>query len=360
MIIREIMAVLFSPFNQRSVTFRNRIGVSPMCQYSAIDGLANDWHLVHLGSRAAGGAGLVMAEATAVSPEGRITPNCLGLWNDAQIEPLKRIAAFIAQQGAVPGIQLAHAGRKASCHRPRDGGHPIVPGQPQGWQTIAPSAVGYRNTDPVPAAMKAEDITLLIEHFVLAANRAFEAGFKMIEIHAAHGYLLNQFLSPLSNFRADAYGGSFENRIRLLFEVVQAVRHVWPEELPLWVRISCTEWVEGGWSLEESIQLASILMQLGVDLIDCSSGGNSPLQKIPVGPCYQVPFAEKIKKQAGVFTAAVGLITQASECEAIISMDKADMVLLAREFLRNPYFPLQAAGALKVDIEWPQQYIRAQ
>jgi 2,4-dienoyl-CoA reductase-like NADH-dependent reductase (Old Yellow Enzyme family) len=353
------MPALFTPFKLRSVTFKNRIGVSPMCQYSAVDGFANDWHLVHLGSRAVGGAGMVMGEATAISPEGRITPGCLGLWDDAQIGPLKRIASFLQEHGAVPAIQLAHAGRKASCLRPWEGGKPIAPDEPEGWQTIAPSAVGYRDSDPTPVAVSVEDIADIKKHFVMAAMRAISAGFRVVEIHAAHGYLLHQFLSPLSNFRFDQYGGSYENRIRLLCEVVEAVRMVWPEELPLWVRISATDWVEGGWGIEDSVQLAIRLKDLGADLIDCSSGGNSPLQKIPVAPGYQVPFAEQIKKESGISTAAVGMITEAEECEAIISTDKADMVLLAREFLRNPYFPLQAANELGADIAWPEQYLRA-
>jgi 2,4-dienoyl-CoA reductase-like NADH-dependent reductase (Old Yellow Enzyme family) len=353
------MSALFSPYSQRSVTYRNRIGVSPMCQYSATKGMANDWHLVHLASRATGGAGLVMAEATAVSPEGRITPGCLGLWNDAQAEQLARIAHFIASQGAVPGIQLAHAGRKASCQVPLQGGMPMAPNAPDGWQTLAASAVGYRDTDPQPEAMTIAQIEQLKADFRTAANRALLAGFKMIEIHAAHGYLVNQFLSPLSNFRKDAYGGSFENRIRLLSETAEAVRQVWPDNLPLWVRISATDWVAGGWTIEDSIRLAEILKPLGVDLMDCSSGGNSPLQQIPVGPCYQVPFADRIRKETGMATAAVGMITTAKQSEDIIARGQADMVLLAREFLRNPYFPLQAAKELGVDINWPSQYLRA-
>jgi 2,4-dienoyl-CoA reductase-like NADH-dependent reductase (Old Yellow Enzyme family) len=353
------MSALFSSYTQRSITYRNRIGVSPMCQYSAIEGMANDWHFVHLGSRATGGAGIVMAEATAISPEGRITPGCLGLWNDVQAEPLARIAHFITSQGAVPGIQLAHAGRKASCHVPWQGGLPIAISETDGWQTIAPSAVGYRNSDPQPAAMTIAQIEQLKADFRSAANRAHHAGIKMVEIHAAHGYLINQFLSPLSNFRNDAYGGSFENRIRLLCETVQEVRKVWPDDLPLWVRISATDWVEGGWTIDDSINLASILAPMGVDMLDCSSGGNSPLQQIPVGPCYQVPFAERIRKETGMATAAVGMITTAKQCEDIIVRGQADMVLLARELLRDPYFPLHAAKELGVDIAWPNQYLRA-
>jgi 2,4-dienoyl-CoA reductase-like NADH-dependent reductase (Old Yellow Enzyme family) len=353
------MSALFSSYSQRSVTYRNRIAVSPMCQYSATDGVANDWHFVHLGSRATGGAGLVIAEATAVSPEGRITPNCLGIWTVAQTEPLARIAAFLSSQGAVPGIQLAHAGRKASCHVPWQGALPMAPNQTDGWQTIAPSAIGYRESDPQPEAMTHAQIEQLKTNFKTAAARSLHAGFKMIEIHAAHGYLINQFLSPLSNFRNDAYGGSFENRIRLLCETVQEVRKVWPDDLPLWVRISATDWVEGGWTIDDSINLASILAPMGVDMLDCSSGGNSPLQQIPVGPCYQVPFAERIRKETGMATAAVGMITTAKQCEDIIVRGQADMVLLARELLRDPYFPLHAAKELGVDIAWPNQYLRA-
>ncbi len=353
------MSALFSPFTQRSITFRNRVGVSPMCQYSATDGLANDWHFVHLGTRATGGAGLVMVEATAVSAEGRITPGCLGLWNDEQAVALARIASFIASQGAVPGIQLAHAGRKASCRVPWQGGMPLDPHQPDAWQTLAPSAEGYRPTDPLPLAMNEAAIEKLVNDFVMAAERALQAGFQLIEIHAAHGYLLNQFLSPLSNRRNDAYGGSFENRTRLLGAIIKAVRVVWPGHLPLWVRISATDWVEGGWTLEDSMQLALLLSPLGVDLFDCSSGGNSPLQQIPVGPGYQAPFAADIRTKSGMATAAVGLLTSAVQCEEIIARGQADMVLLAREMLRNPYFPLQAAHELGGHADWPNPYLRA-
>ncbi len=351
------MAALFSGFEQRSVHFRNRIGVAPMCQYSAVDGIANDWHLVHLGSRAVTGAAMVMVEATAVSPEGRITYGCMGLWNKDQIAPLKRIADFITQQGSVPAIQLAHAGRKASSLKPWEGGKPLTPAD-GAWQTIAPSALGYRNTDPVPLEMSAEQIEILISQFMHAARRALDAGFKLVELHAAHGYLLHQFLSPLSNQRKDAYGGSFENRIRLLCQVTAAVRTVWPKDLPLWVRLSCTDWVAGGWSIEESVALSVRLKSLGVDLIDCSSGGASPLQSIPVAPGYQVPFARQIRQEAAIATAAVGMLTQPQQCEAIVEEQAADMVLLAREFLRNPTFPQTAAKGLGADLEWPNQYIR--
>jgi 2,4-dienoyl-CoA reductase-like NADH-dependent reductase (Old Yellow Enzyme family) len=353
------MSQLFTPFNSRSLTLRNRIVVSPMCQYSAIDGLANDWHLVHLGSRATGGAGLVMAEATAVLPEGRITNGCLGLWSDEQIAPLQRITQFIKSQGAAAGIQLAHAGRKASCHLPWHGAQPIAPTEPTGWQTMAPSALPYRSTHPVPRAMTPEDIDLFIHSFEAAAIRALEAGFDMIEIHAAHGYLLNQFLSPLSNHRTDDYGGSFENRIRLLCRVAERVRSVWPAHLPLWVRISATEWADGGWTLDDSVALSIILKDLGVDLVDCSSGGNAHHQQIDPRPGYQVPLASAIRQQAGIATGAVGLITTAVQANNIVAEEHADVVLLARQLLRDPYFPLHAAKELGAEIGWPNQSLRA-
>jgi 2,4-dienoyl-CoA reductase-like NADH-dependent reductase (Old Yellow Enzyme family) len=330
-----------------------------MCQYSAIDGLANDWHLVHLGSRATGGAGLVLAEATAVLTEGRITNGCLGLWSDEQIAPLKRITRFIKTQGAAAGIQLAHAGRKASCHLPWHGAQPIAPTEATGWQTMAPSAVPYRHTDPIPKAMTVSDIEHLTNAFESAAIRALEAGFDTIEIHAAHGYLLNQFLSPLSNLRTDDYGGSFENRIRLLCRVAERVRSVWPTHLPLWVRISATEWANGGWTLDDSIALAVVLKELGVDLIDCSSGGNAHHQRIDVEQGYQVPFASAIRRQAQLATGAVGLITTAEQANEIIAEGHADVVLLARQLLRDPYFPLHAARQLAAEITWPNQYLRA-
>jgi 2,4-dienoyl-CoA reductase-like NADH-dependent reductase (Old Yellow Enzyme family) len=352
------MALLFEPLSIRSIQFKNRIVVSPMCEYSSEDGFANDWHLVHLGSRAVGGAGLVIAEATAVSPEGRITPDDLGIWKDAHIDFLKRITEFITTHGSVPGIQLAHAGRKASHSSPWKGNHPLKQ-EEGGWTTLAPSAIPFREGDPVPAAMSIEDIEQLKKDFIHATIRALQSGFKVIELHAAHGYLLNEFLSPLSNQRTDNYGGSFENRVRLLLEVVDAVRSVFSETLPLFVRISATEWVEGGWSIEDSVQLAKLLKDKEVDMIDCSSGGNTHSQKITVKPLYQVPFAEKIKKEAGIPTATVGMITTAEQCEEILQRGQADLVIMARQLLRDPYFPLHAANKLDADISWPVQYERA-
>ena len=329
-----------------------------MCQYSAEDGFANDWHLVHLGSRAVGGAALIIQEATAVSPEGRISPGDLGLWKDEHIEMMQRINQFITGQGAVPGIQLAHAGRKACYHSPWKGGLALTPAE-GAWQTIAPSAIPFKEGEPVPAAMDKAAIQKLVSDFRQATIRAAKAGFKVIEIHAAHGYLLNEFLSPLSNQRTDEYGGSFENRIRLVLEVADAIRSVWDDALPLFIRISTTDWVDGGWTIEESIKLASILKQKGVDLMDCSSGGNSSLQKIALGPLYQVPMAEQIKKATGMMTGAVGLITNAQQATQIISNGQADLIFLARQLLRDPYFPINAARELKEEINWPVQYLRA-
>ena len=329
-----------------------------MCEYSGSDGFANDWHLVHLGSRAVGGSGLVLTEAIAVSPEGRITRGDLGLWKEEHIDFLNRIVRFLELQGAVPGIQLAHAGRKASCHVPWKGGRALTV-EEGAWQTVAPSAIPFHESDPLPREMSKEDINQLINDFASAAERASRAGFKIIELHAAHGYLLNEFLSPLSNHRNDEYGGSFENRIRIVVELAEAVRKLWDESRPLFIRISATDWVERGWTIDDSVQLSSILKTKGVDLIDCSSGGNSPLQKIPLGPMYQTGFAEKIKKEAGIFTGAVGLITTAQEAESILQEQKADLILLARQLLRDPYFPLHAARELGVDISWPVQYLRA-
>lgn len=349
---------LFSPFKLRGVTFRNRIGMSPMCQYSAEDGLANDWHLVHLGSRAVGGAGLIIVEATAVEPRGRISPHDLGLWSDDHIDPLSRITNFIKEHGAVPGIQLAHAGRKAGVHRPWESGRPLGPDE-GGWKRIAPSAIPFDEDWPQPAAMDDDDITSVIQAFADAARRALAAGFQVIEIHAAHGYLLHQFLSPLSNFRTDRYGGGFVGRTRLLKEVVKAVREVWPDSLPLLVRISATDWVEGGWDLEQSVELSRMLHAHGVDMIDCSSGGLLPRVSMPLGPGYQTEFADRIRAGAGVPTAAVGLITSPEQADHIIRTGQADMVLLGREFLREPYWPLQAAHALGQEIDWPVQYLRA-
>jgi 2,4-dienoyl-CoA reductase-like NADH-dependent reductase (Old Yellow Enzyme family) len=352
------MSALLTPFPVREVVFRNRIAVSPMCQYSSEDGFANDWHLVHLGSRATGGAALVMTEAAAVEARGRISPQDLGIWKDEHVEFLARIAAFVRQQGAVAGIQLAHAGRKASTRRPWDGGG-VVPEAEGGWRPVAPSAVPFNPGEPVPAELSKAEIRGTVDAFVAAARRALRAGFQVTEIHAAHGYLVHQFLSPLSNQRTDEYGGAFENRIRLALEVAVAVRAVWPAGLPLFVRISATDWAPGGWDIDESVELARRLKAVGVDLIDCSSGGAVPHQKIALGPGYQVPFAARIRKETGVATGAVGMITTPQQAEEIVGSGQADMVLLAREFLRDPYFPLHAAKALGSKVEPPSQYLRA-
>ncbi|MDB6064826.1 MAG: oxidoreductase [Pedosphaera sp.] len=352
---------LFQPLSIQSITLRNRIGVSPMCMYSSEDGLANDWHLVHLGSRAAGGAALVIAEATAVSPEGRITPADAGIWADKHLEPIARINRFVKEHGAVPGIQLAHAGRKASAARPWEGGAHL-PDEAGGWQTIAPSALAFGGAlSKVPKAMTAADIARVQNDFVAAAKRALEAGCEWLELHAAHGYLAHEFLSPFSNHRTDSYGGSFENRIRFLLETTLAVREVWPERLPLAVRLSCTDWKTGGWDIEQSVELSRKLMGEGVDLIDCSSGGGVADAKIPVGPGYQVPFAERIRREVGVATGAVGAITAAAQADEIIRNGRADMVFLARELLRDPYWPLRAARSLGQGeaLPPPVQYARA-
>lgn len=349
---------LFSPLEIKKVTFKNRIAISPMCQYSAIDGFANDWHLIHLGSRATGGAALIIQEATAVSPEGRISPGDLGLWKDEHIEKMQTINQFILLQNAIPGIQLAHAGRKASFSVPWNGNKKLDENN-GGWQTFAPSAVGYRSDEKPPVDLDKTGIQKVISDFKAATKRALKAGFQMVEIHAAHGYLLHQFMSPLSNLRTDEYGGSFENRIRLLVEVLEAVQSEWPKDLPLFVRISATDWADGGWNIEESVQLSKILKEKGVDLIDVSSGGVVSHQQIPVGPNYQVPFAERIKNETQILTAAVGLITDAHQAEAIIAGGKADLVLFARESLRNPNFGLDFAKELGVDVSWPKQYERA-
>ena len=349
---------LFSPLPLRSITPRNRIMVSPMCQYSAHDGFTNDWHLVHLGSRAVGGAGIVMVEATAVEARGRISPQDLGLWKDEQIAGLTRIAAFIKAQGAVPAIQLAHAGRKASTRRPWEGRDAVPIGE-GGWQVVGPSAQPFNATYPVPQPLTLAGIEEVVAAFALATQRALEAGFEIVEIHAAHGYLIHQFLSPLSNSRQDSYGGSLENRMRLGLAVTQAVRQVWPEDLPLFVRISATDWVAGGWEIEQSIEFVQRLADLGVDLIDVSSGGTSPAAQIPLEPGYQVPFAERIRHATGIYTAAVGLITDPQQAEAIVRSGQADLVALARAELRDPYWPIHAAQALGHDITWPVQYERA-
>lgn len=352
-------APLYQPLTLRRVTMRNRIGVSPMCEYSSEDGYANDWHLVHLGSRAVGGAGLVLTEATAVTADGRISPFDLGIYRDAHVEMLSRITRFITAQGAVPGVQLAHAGRKASSDAPWRGGTPLAPEQ-AGWAPIwAPSALPFGDRSPTPQALDAAGIRNIVASFRDAAARALEAGFQVIELHGAHGYLLHEFLSPLSNHREDEYGGSFENRVRLFVEVTEAVRTVWPESLPLLARFSGTDWVPGGWDLEDSIALARRLAPLGVDLVDCSSGGLVPGARIPVGPGYQVAIAERIRREAGIATAAVGLITDASQADAIIRGGQADMVFLARQLLRDPYWPLHAAKSLGARVTWPAQYQRA-
>jgi len=353
------VAHLFDPLTIRSLTFANRVFVSPMCEYSSEAGFANDWHLVHLGSRAVGGAGLVLTEATAVTPEGRISPQDLGIWQDEHVEFLARIARFIHEQGSVAGMQLAHAGRKASTYRPWSGAG-AVPEPEGGWtDVLAPSAVPFTGNYPMPQELTAAGIERITAAFVAAARRAHAAGFRVIELHAAHGYLLHEFLSPLSNHRQDRYGGSFENRTRLVREVVTAVRQAWPEQLPLFVRISATDWVDGGWDIEQSIELARQVKPLGVDFIDCSSGGNAAQAKIPIGPGYQAPFAERIRREAGILTGAVGLITEPAQADQIIATGQADAVLLARELLRDPYFPLRAARELGQDIPWPAQYLRA-
>ena len=349
---------LFMPLQLRGVTLRNRIAVSPMCQYSSVDGQATDWHLVHLGSRAVGGAGAVLTEAAAVVPEGRISPDDLGIWDDRHVEGLARAFRFIKSHGAVPGLQLAHAGRKASTYAPAKGTGPITI-QAGGWQTVAPSAIPFADNDPVPLALDDQGLQHVIQAFATASRRLLDADGQIAEVHAAHGYLLHQFLSPLSNHRTDRYGGTFENRTRLLREVVQAVRKVWPDDLPLFVRISATDWVEGGWNIEESVELARYLKPLGVDLVDCSSGALVPHAKIPVGPGFQVPFAERIRREAGVQTAAVGLITEPAQADQIIRQSQADLVLLGREFLRKPYWPLHAARSLKQQVVAPTQYGRA-
>jgi len=350
---------LFTPLKIRDITLRNRICVSPMCQYSCDDGFATDWHLVHLGSRAVGGAALVMVEASAVEARGRITPGDLGIYKDQHIEFLARIAAFVKSMGAAPGIQIAHAGRKASCFVPWEKNGAPIPMEQGGWLTMAPTAVAFRDGDPAPAALDKEGIDTVVRAFAAAAQRALTAGFEVLEIHGAHGYLVNEFLSPLSNHRTDPYGGPFENRIRFLMEIVEGVRKVWPERLPLWVRISATDWKEGGWTLDDSVKLAAELRTRDVDLIDCSSGGSALDAKIQIGPGFQVPFAERIRRETGILTGAVGMITQPLQAEEIVSSGQADVVLLAREFLRDPYFPLHAAQALGGKPQPPVQYGRA-
>jgi len=354
------MSKLFSSLTIKDISFKNRVVVSPMCQYSSTDGFATDWHLVHLGSRAVGGAALVIQEATAVSPGGRISYGDLGIWKDEHIEKLQQIVSFIHAQGAISGIQLAHAGRKASCEVPWLGGKQIQSGE-KNWQTLAPSAIGFHQTDIPPVALSIPGIDKVIDEFKTAASRAIKAGYKVLEIHAAHGYLIHQFLSPLSNKRTDDYGGSFENRIRLLSQIIDAVHSVWPSNLPLFVRISATDWSDDGnsWNINQSVKLAAVLKAKGVDLIDTSTGGLVPHVKIPVGPGYQTPFSEQIKKETGIFTGAVGMITEVQQAENILQNDQADMIIIAREMLRHPYLPFHWAKQLEEDIHWPQQYQRA-
>ncbi|MFT3680197.1 MAG: NADH:flavin oxidoreductase/NADH oxidase [Ferruginibacter sp.] len=352
------MSLLFSPLTIKDITLKNRIVVSPMCQYSCVDGFAKDWHLVHLGSRAVGGASLIIQEATAVTAGGRITYGDMGIWKEEHIAPLQRITAFIEANGAVPGIQLAHAGRKASCELPWLGGAQLKEG-PNHWQTVAPSAIPFYETDIPPVSLTINEIAGTVSSFKAAAARALKAGYKLVELHAAHGYLINEFLSPLTNRRTDEYGGSFENRIRFLLEVIDAVQTVWPATLPIFVRISASDWVEGGWTIEDSVQLACILKTKNIDLVDASSGGTVPTAKIPAGPGYQVQFAAAVKKRTGMLTGAVGIITSAAQAEAILQEQDADLIIMAREFLRDPYFPLHAAKDLGEDVPWPNQYLRA-
>jgi 2,4-dienoyl-CoA reductase-like NADH-dependent reductase (Old Yellow Enzyme family) len=352
------MSTLFSPFKLRDVEFKNRIFLSPMCQYSSKEGMPNDWHLVHLGARAVGGASLIIMEATAVSPEGRISPCDSGIWSDDHAQAFKRITRFISEQGTVPGIQLSHAGRKASTDLPWLGEKPLAPSE-GGWQVLAPSPLAFDEMHPVPRELTQKEIEEIISQFAAATHRSLEAGFKVVEIHMAHGYLLHEFLSPLSNQRTDEYGGSFENRVRLPLNVARVVRENWPSDLPLLVRISCTDWAEGGWDLAQSVELSRRLKEMGVDLIDCSSGGIMPHVKIPAGPGYQTPFSAMIRKMAGIATGAVGLIVNPHQAEQIVATGQADVIFMAREMLRNPYWPLHAAKVLGVDLTWPSQYRRA-
>ena len=349
---------LFTPLVLRGLTLRNRVAVSPMCQYSSTDGFADDWHLVHLGARAVGGAGLVLLEATAVAPEGRISPRDLGLWDVAHVDALARIVAFIDAQGAAAGVQLAHAGRKASTRPPWEGRGTVPPAE-GGWEVVAPSAVPFSADYPHPRAMTLGDIRGVVDGFAAAARRARRAGFRVVELHAAHGYLLHQFLSPLSNRRDDAYGGPFAHRARLTLEVAEAVRAEWPGDLPLFVRLSATDWADGGWDEAQTVELARLLAARGVDLVDCSTGGLVPGAKIPDAPGYQVRFAERVRREAGVATGAVGLITTPEQADAVVRGGRADLVLLARQLLRDPNWPLRAAKALGVPVRWPVQYERA-
>ncbi|MCB2200423.1 NADH:flavin oxidoreductase/NADH oxidase [bacterium] len=354
------MSHLFTPLSLRSVTLPNRITVSPMCMYSAVDGIPQDWHLVHLGARASGGAGLIIAEATAVVPEGRISPGDTGLWNDEQVAAWARINTFIESQGSVPGVQLGHAGRKASTKRPPfDGVGPIAPDEPEGWQTVAPSAIPFKPDYPIPHEMTTAEMHTLTDAWVASAKRAHAAGFKVIELHMAHGYLLHQFYSPITNQRTDEYGGSRDSRMRYPLEVTRAVRAAWPEELPLLVRISARDWVDGGWTIEDSIELAKELKAAGVDLIDCSSGGGSPEERGKVDIGDHPMFAERVRRDAGITTGTVGGITEPAQAEAHLAEGRADLVLLARQLLREPTWPQRAAQELGDELVWPKQYGRA-
>jgi len=352
------MARLFEPLRLQGATFRNRIFVSPMCMYSATDGVPNDWHLVHLGGRAVGGAALVIAEATGVSAEGRISPGDTGLWNGAQVDAFRRITDFVSAQGAVPGIQLAHAGRKASTHVPWKGGKALAPDE-GAWTTLAPSSLPFDAGSPVPREMTVGDMDRVTDEFAAAARRAVDAGFGVVEVHAAHGYLLHEFLSPLSNRRTDSFGGPLENRMRFPLRVVGAVRAAFPAQRPVFVRVSATDWADGGWDLAQSIVFSRCMKELGVDLVDCSSGGLVPYAKVAVGPGYQVPFAEAIRRDAQIATAAVGMITEPKQAEEILTKGQADAIVMARAFLRDPYWPLHAAKELGADVEWPAPYRRA-
>jgi 2,4-dienoyl-CoA reductase-like NADH-dependent reductase (Old Yellow Enzyme family) len=353
------MPHLFDPLTIRDITFANRVFVSPMCQYSAENGHPNDWHFVHLGSRAVGGAGAILMESTAVAPEGRINVHDLGLWDDAHIDSFRRIVHFLHEHGTIAGVQISHAGRKASTHRPWEGLY-LLPESEGGWsEVVAPSEIPFSENYPHPQALSFNGVQEVVAAFAESARRALEAGFRLLELHAAHGYLIHQFLSPLSNQRQDVYGGSFENRTRLLREIVAAVRGVWPERIPLFVRFSATDWTEGGWDIEQSVELARLLKEMGVDLIDCSSGGNVPSAKMPIGPGYQTSFAERIRREAGIMTGAVGMVTSPQQAEHVIATGQADAVLLGRELLRYPYWPLHAAHELRQTITWPVQYLRA-
>jgi len=352
------MPHLFDPITFRGLTLAHRVIVSPMCQYSSVDGFATDWHLVHLGSRAIGGAALVFTEATAVTAEGRISPADLGIWSDQHIDALARITRFAREHGSIAGVQLAHAGRKGSTAKPWDGLRGVSPSE-GGWQPVGPTDAPFAEHYPTPRRLDVADIRGIVHAFSEGARRARAAGFDVAEVHAAHGYLIHEFLSPLSNTRTDEYGGSFDNRVRLCLEIVDAVRAAWPDRLPVFVRLSVTDWTDGGWDVDQSVELSRRLAARGVDLVDCSSGGNVPGARIPLGPGYQVPFAEQIRREAGVATGAVGLITSAEQADDIISSGRADCVLLARELLRDPYWPLHAAQALGRPHAWPVQYLRA-